>query len=372
VQILVINCGSSSLKASLYKTDKGVCTKLIDAHLKGVNDPSTGLAGIFESFAKAGFSFEPSLRVGHRFVHGGDKYRSSILLNAEVIKELEKLSWLAPLHNDICLAGIKTCIDYFGEAVPQIAVFDTAFHRTMPPIASNYALPRDITAKYPIQHYGFHGISHAYLAQTYAKHVGQNEQTKIITLHLGNGCSMAAIRGGKSMDTSMGFTPAEGLIMSTRAGDIDAAIVEFLCVQEKKTPVEIMQILNSRSGLLGVSGISPDMKVLLDSKDDHARLAVDMFCYRAVKYLGGYIAALGGVEALIFSAGIGENSPEIRCDIARRMEWFGIKMDDHANSQAKGLPPGAIRKISQPDSTAALYVIATDENAFIAQEVELL
>lgn len=394
-QILSVNCGSSSIKVSLFDYDKQFCYRLFDAHLKGINTAkntlditslngkesfssatlniSEGLKFLFHTIVdKFNFSFSSLIGIGHRFVNGGNQYSSSICLNPNIILDLEKLSELAPLHNDACLAGIKECLT-LCESVPQVAVFDTAFYQTLPAVAANYAIPNNICSSHQIKRYGFHGISHAFLWDTYKEYKKANSlNSKIITLHLGNGCSATAICGGIPRDTSMGFTPAEGLIMSTRAGDIDAAVVEFICLHDKKTPAEVMEILNFHSGLLGISGISSNLEKLVDLyyTNEKAKLAVDMFCYRIVKYLGAYIAALGGIEAIIFSGGIGENSSIIREHILNKMDWYGVKLDNEANQQATGLASGEIQKIHAPDSATSLYVIASDENFFIAKEVQ--
>ncbi|MCX6989151.1 MAG: acetate/propionate family kinase [Chlamydiae bacterium] len=393
-QILAINCGSSSIKVSLFEYDKEVLHRFFDAHLKGINTDKSvleitssngkeivpspiplnvneGLKFIFHTITdKFNFSFTSLMGIGHRFVHGGNQYCSSVYIDSQIISELEKLAGLAPLHNEACLAGIKECFN-LEKSIPQIAIFDTAFHHSLPAVAATYAIPADICEKYQIKRYGFHGISHAFLWNTYKDYIGESfPNSKIITLHLGNGCSITAISGGISIDTSMGFTPAEGLIMSTRAGDIDAAVIEFICLHDKKTPSEVMEILNFHSGLVGISDISSNLETLLDlyHKNERAKLAVDMFCYRIVKYLGAYIAALGGAEAIIFSGGIGENSSIIREKIMSKMDWYGVKLDKKANQQAVGLYPGNIQKISASDSVVSLYVVATDENSFIAQE----
>lgn len=390
-RILVVNCGSSSIKLSVFEDYQ----TMLDVHIKGINaneevqlevssskekqkkiigknlDIFESLKWVFEHLNKE-YGITPSSigGIGHRFVHGGAHHVSSARITPKMIKDLEKLSDLAPLHNDACLAGIKGCLKYFGKSIPEVVVFDTAFHSTIPEVAANYAIDKNISSKYQIKRYGFHGISNAFLMEAFEKYKGKL-LSKIIILHLGNGCSMTAIQDGKSIDNSMGFTPAEGLIMGTRAGDIDSALVEFLCLHENKTPTEIMELFNSQSGLLGVSGLSSDMKTLLESyqENDRARLAVDMFCYRAVKYLGAYLAVLGGADAIIFSGGIGENASKVRELIIQRLQWMGIKLDQHANKKDVALKPGEVRKISTSDSTVELYVIATDENLFIAHEV---
>lgn len=395
-QILVINCGSSSIKVSLFEYAHESINRLLDVNLKGINTEKTvlevesfkgkevfpsptslnipeGLRLIFKTLADHfNFSFENLMGIGHRFVHGGNDHYSSVRIDFRILADLEKLLELAPLHNDSCLAGIKASLSLAG-AVPQVAIFDTAFHQSMPAVAAFYAIPNDICSKYPIKRYGFHGISHAFLWETYKKSQAKNYQkSKIITLHLGSGCSATAISEGISMDTSMGFTPAEGLVMGTRAGDIDVAVMEFVCLHDQKTPREVMDILNFHSGLLGVSDISSSLETLLKTyqQDEKVKLAVDIFCYRIVKYLGAYIAVLGGVEAIIFSGGIGENSSMIREQVINKMDWYGVKLDKNENQALGRLNPGDLKKISAPDSQVNVYVIATDENLFIAKEVQ--
>ena len=350
-QILIVNCGSSSIKITLFSCNLGILNRLLDADFKKINesqptltissfigkiitalsapiDISTGLQKIFNILTNQFNVSIPSLAgIGHRFVHGGQLYQSSVRADPTVIAALDQLLDLAPLHNAACLAGIKTCTD-LRPNIPQVIVFDTAFHHTIPVVAAQYALPHELARRYHIKRYGFHGISHAFLWNTYKGHVGEESaQSKVITLHLGNGCSAAAISGGISIDTSMGFTPAEGLIMATRAGDVDAAIMECICMKEDKTPTEVMDILNFKSGLQGVSGLSSDMEILLDRSKEHAKakLAVDMFCYRVVKYIGAYIAILGGVDALVFSGGIGEHSP--RSVNGSFVTWSGMEYE---------------------------------------------
>lgn len=386
-KIAVINSGSSSIKLTLF--DFKSSERLIDVHLKGINTPPgkleitsskgtdeikinnpidipAALELIFETlFQKFGFTISSLAGIGHRFVNGGHQFQSTHLLDKTVLKELQKLSELAPLHNEACFLGIKTCYD-LDSSIPQVIVFDTSFHRTIPPVASNYALPQEIAKKYNIKRYGFHGISHHFLWKIYKEH--HSENSKIITMHLGNGCSMTAIKEGSSIDTSMGFTPTEGLIMGTRCGDIDPAVMEFLYTHAKKKPAEIMDLYNFQSGLLGISELSSDMEKLLKANTENAKLAVEMFCYRILKYLGAYITVLKGIDAIIFSGGIGENAPAIREMIIQQMDWFGLKIDPSANRQAIQPAPGAIHKISAHDSSVALYVIGTDENLMIFEE----
>lgn len=395
--ILIVNSGSSSLKVTLFEHDKNVFHRLLDGHVKGLHSPNaemsiTNSLGKEASAVKASFEIPQALNaildtlknqyqislsslkcIGHRFVNGGPKYHSPILINNNIIKELDKLFEFAPLHNAACLSGIKTCIER-DSSIPQFAVFDTSFHRTIPAVASLYALPEALTQKYQIERYGFHGISHEFLAKTYHEKINPSHKSKIITLHLGNGCSMAAILDGRSIDTSMGFTPTEGLIMSTRVGDIDPAVMEYLCHHDKKSPSEIMEIYNMKSGLLGISNISSDMQVLTDlyTKNPKARFAIDMFCYRITKYLGSYIAILKGVDAIIFSGGMGENSKLIRAQIIKSMEWYGIKIDSTLNEKTHNLSSGDYKKLSSNDSLIQVFTIGTDENLMIAHEISTL
>lgn len=393
MNILTINCGSSSLKLSLFEKGNEFFQRKLEADFKGLNSSklmikiSSGdehevieLEGpfnvreainiLFEKLEKNyRFSFSEVKVIGHRFVHGGSYYEP-LILTSPLIEELKKISYLAPLHNYACLEGIEACLhkcQLLGLSIPQIAVFDTAFHHNLPQVASRYALPPQ---NEDLKRYGFHGIANAYLWSVYHDKIRSREpKSKIITLHLGSGCSATAINEGKSLDTSMGFSPAEGLIMGTRAGDIDASVVEFLCRHDQKTPEEVLNYLNSFSGLLGISGISSNMEALLDLYDENeaAHLAIDMFCYRIVKYIGAYIAVLGGVDSLIFSGGIGENSPKIRELILTKLNFLGLRVDEKMNRQVKGSPFGTIHRISDSDSTIASYVIACDENRYIAE-----
>lgn len=396
--ILTVNCGSSSIKVSLFSCEKGKYGRLLDIRLKGLRsekcklevifpDSKTdipapknpgireGMQSIFEVLTKQfGFAFATLQGIGHRFVHGGGRYYTPTLIDATIIDELEKLTDLAPLHNDACLEGIKACLA-LAPSIPQAVLFDTAFYHNLPGVSSQYALDGDLAAKYGIRRYGFHGIANSFLWNAYAENSGNEaKDKKIITMHLGNGCSVTAIKGGFPVDTSMGFTPAEGLIMATRAGDIDAAVVEYLCLHAHMTPNEVTDLLNFKSGLLGISGTSSAMETLLDRCEDDkkAALAVDMFCYRIVKYLGAYIAVMGGVDALIFSGGIGENSPVIRQKILSKMILFGIEIDPEANNKAVNLPLGSLQEIQGRSSQVSCYVIACDENLFIAKETNEL
>ena len=311
--------------------------------------------------------------VGHRVVHGGDRYLDSTLITEQVEAGIDALSELAPLHNPACLAGIRGAKDVLGSTVPMVAVFDTAFHRTMPEVARHYAIPRDLADRHHIRRYGFHGIAHASLANGYAAGAGRSlRDLRIITMQLGNGCSVAAIAGGKSVETSMGFTPLEGLVMGTRSGDVDASLVAFLAEREKVEAAEVERWLNERSGLLGLSGRSNDMRELLraaeQEQDQRAQFAIELFCHRARKYLGGYLAVLGGAEAIVFGGGIGEHAPQIRSRICSGMEWCGIKLNTDRNRAAVGLKSGSAAAISVDGSSPSVYVVAADEETWIATE----
>lgn len=260
-----------------------------------------------------------------------------------------------------------------GSTVPMVAVFDTAFHHTLPPCARAYALPHELAARHRIRRYGFHGIAHVSLVAGYAAFTGSTlERDRIITLQLGNGCSVMAIARGKSIETSMGFTPLEGLVMGTRSGDLDPSIVSYLAHRENVDAAEIERWLNERSGLLGVSGRSNDMRELLHAtthaQDERAALAIELFCYRARKYVGAYLAVLGGADAIVFGGGIGENSPEIRARICAGMEWCGVSLDTDRNMAAVGLPPESAARISQDGAEMGVYVVADDEETWIARE----
>jgi acetate kinase len=311
--------------------------------------------------------------VGHRVVHGGDRFMESTLITDEVEAGIDALSDLAPLHNPACLAGIRGAKSVMGPRVPMVAVFDTAFHRTMPEVARRYAIPADLADRHHIRRYGFHGIAHASLAEGYAAGTGTSlEDESIITVQLGNGCSVAAIAKGRSVETSMGFTPLEGLVMGTRSGDVDPSLVGFLADREKVPVAEVERWLNERSGLLALSGRSNDMRELLraaeQERDRRAQFAIDVFCYRVRKYLGGYLAVLEGADAVVFGGGIGENAPEVRQRVCRNMEWCGIRLHDERNRAAMAMKPGSAATISMDDSKPAVYVVAADEETWIAKE----
>jgi acetate kinase len=308
--------------------------------------------------------------IGHRVVHGGERFTQSALITDEVLHGIEDCIDLAPLHNPTNIKGIAAAREVFGSGLPQVAVFDTAFHQTLPEHAFLYALPYQLYRRHRIRRYGFHGTSHRYVAYRYRQlqNITRGE-TNVITLHLGNGCSVAAIRNGDSIDTSMGLTPLEGLVMGTRSGDIDPAIVDFVAAKEGLTSQEVETLLNKQSGLLGISGLTNDMRELLaeerENNDRRAHLAIEIFCYRARKYIGAFLAAAGGADAVIFTGGIGENSAEVRSRICLGLEWAGLSLDPEKNAVHKS---GLEGKISQDNSSPAIYVIPTDEELLIARD----
>jgi acetate kinase len=307
--------------------------------------------------------------VGHRVVHGGEQFTESAVITDEVLKGIESCIELAPLHNPSSIKGIRAVREVFGHKMPQVAVFDTAFHHALPEHAYLYAIPYDLYLRYRIRRYGFHGTSYRYVAHRYRLLRNlTREQTNIVALHLGNGCSAAAIRGGYSFDTSMGMTPLEGLVMGTRSGDVDPAILNFIAEKEGLSLDEVETLLNNKSGLLGISGLTNDMRVLQDELSEHdnprARMAIEIFCHRARKYIGAFLATMGGADAIVFTGGIGENSSAIRARICEGFEWAGLSLDGDKNKNAAGREA----VISREDSRLAAYVIPTDEELLIARD----
>jgi acetate kinase len=392
MKILVLNCGSSTLKFQLIETAAAPKSTADDVKLaRGIVDRIGSAATLrFEAVGVSENHQETAVRnheeavgkviewlsshaelrvfdaVGHRVVHG-DRFTSSVFIDEQVIDALDSLCEIAPLHNPASVSGIRAARSVLGAAMPMVAAFDTSFHRTLPEHASTYAIPHALATKHHIRRYGFHGLAHQYSALRYGELAAMpQERVNVVTLHLGNGCSACAIRRGESLDTSMGFTPLEGLVMGTRSGDLDPALVSYLAQEEKVDAVEVEQWLNKRSGLLGVSGLSNDMRELMAAYDANprARLAVEVFCYRARKYLGAYLAVVGGAEAVIFSGGIGENSPAVREKISANMDWCGLKLDSTANSMSVGKDG----RISGADSRLQAFVVRTDEELIIARE----
>jgi acetate kinase len=396
--VLVINSGSSSIKFRLVEVVEeptGVLTTqpaMLQGALKGIGGvanfemtgrdapPSTSALEIRDHEQAASVLFEiltGSLgeieAVGHRVVHGGDQYVKPTLITAQVEEGIDALSELAPLHNPLCLEGIRGARAAFGPTLPMVAVFDTAFHQTMPTHAKVYALPYELANRHHIRRYGFHGIAHASLAGSYFDKTGKpSQESRLITLQLGNGCSISAIKGGQSLETSMGFTPLEGLVMGSRSGDLDPSIVSYLCQKENVEPSEVDRWLNEQSGLLGLSGRTNDMRELLQAADreqhEPSQLAIEVFCYRIKKYIGAYLAVLGGADAIVFGGGIGEAAPAIRTRICEGMEWCGLRLDPARNGAATGLQPGEVARISQDGHPLKAYVGAADEETWIARE----
>jgi acetate kinase len=390
--VLVLNCGSSTLKLQVVELDaegraaprderrpRGAIERIgSEAQCAFIDGGGRSLRHTLpihthEQAAQHAFA-QLELReagridaVGHRVVQGADRFAAPALIDAGVLAEIEALSDLAPLHNPACASGIRAARAVFGPQLPMAAVFDTAFHRTLPDWAATYAIPADLAERHRIRRYGFHGIALSFVAARYAEVSGvPAEQAKLVILHLGNGCSAAAIRHGESVDTSMGFTPLEGLMMGTRAGDLDPALVGYLARREGVSVDVVEEWLNRRSGLLGVSGRSNDMRELTAAAetDGRARLAVEMFCYRASKYVGAYLAVLGGADALIFSGGIGEHSPPVRARICEPLRWCGLVLDPIRNAETVGTEG----RISAAACGLQAYVIPADEELLIARE----
>jgi acetate kinase len=315
-------------------------------------------------------SFADVHAVGHRVVHGGERFSKSVLITDDVVRGIEDGIELAPLHNPANIAGITAARASLGLGVPQVAVFDTAFHQTLPEHAYLYAVPYQLYRRHRIRRYGFHGTSHRYVAYRYRALRGiERDATNVITLHLGNGCSIAAIREGNSIDTSMGLTPLEGLVMGTRSGDVDVSIVDFIGAKEGLSTAEVESLLNKQSGLLGISGLTDDMRELLAEAHEHndrrARLAIEIFCYRARKYVGAYLAAMNGADAIVFTGGIGENSPEIRAKICEGLSWLGVQVEPGRNA---ALMSGREGEISADGSRVGVFVIPTNEELLIARD----
>jgi acetate kinase len=405
MHILVLNVGSSSLKFQLIDTDGAAIAESRDRRLaRGQIDRIGGEAIIMLEAGDRGntktaarlLDLPSAIKhvitwltsdesgvpitsvgqieaVGHRVVHGGEKFTRSVLIDDDVRRELEALIDLAPLHNPHNLSGVAAVRSALGPGVPQVAVFDTAFHHSLPETAYVYAVPYQFYRRYGVRRYGFHGTSHRYVAYRYRQLTGTSrEATKIITLHLGNGASACAIVGGHSADTSMGFTPLEGLVMGTRSGDVDPAILDFIGGKEGMSSHEVDAMLNKQSGLLGISGLTGDMRELLaeeaDTGDRRAKLAVDVFCYRVKKYLGAYLAAMNGADAVVFAGGIGERSPSIRARICQGLDWLGIALDETRNTALTGGELKREGRIDASSSRVAIWVIPTDEELLIARD----
>ncbi|MCL4316254.1 MAG: acetate/propionate family kinase [Gammaproteobacteria bacterium] len=368
MRILVINSGSATLKFQLFEINSVELQSVARGSIEARGNYAQATLNAFAQLSRlAGETWAESLNaVGHRIVHGGERFVTPTRITPQVLREIESLSALAPLHNPPALEVIRAARDKLGGGVPMYAVFDTAFYHDLPEAAKHYALPAAWTQRFHIRRYGFHGIAHRYLYERYAELSGK-QAGRIITLQLGQGCSMSALHDGRPVDTSMGYTPLEGLIMATRPGDVDAGALLHL-LRSGISMDELDQGLNTRSGLLGLSEISGDMRELLKLEaqgHSGAAPAVRAFCLRARKYLGAYLALLGGADAILFGGGIGEHAPQIRTRILSGMEWCGIALDEAANESALGVE----RRIGAQNSATDIYVIPVNEELLIAREV---
>ena len=395
MKVLVLNCGSSSLKYQLIDMEtenvlaKGLCERIGIEGSRLKHQPTGKDAVIFDDYQE---NHSVSVRmvldaltnpehgvvksmseinaVGHRVVHGGEYFAGSVIITDEVKEALEKCCDLAPLHNPANLIGIAACEEIM-PGVPQVGVFDTAFHQTMPERAYLYALPYEYYEKYKVRRYGFHGTSHRFVSEEVCKMMDRPyDQTKVITCHLGNGGSVCAVRNGKSIDTTMGFTPLEGLVMGTRAGDVDVAAVTYLMKKEGLSADEMDNILNKKSGVLGLSGVSSDFRDIEEAAEagnGRAETALDVFAYKVAKRIGAYAAAMNGVDAIVFTAGLGENSATTRSAICNYLSWMGVHIDSYNNSLR-----GKAIEISATDSRVRVYVIPTNEELVIARDTKEL
>ena len=396
MKVLVLNCGSSSIKYKLYDmTTKEVMAQggieklgLPDSFLKftladgskkiiekNMPEHTVGVELILEVLTNAEYGCIKSLEeidaVGHRLVHGGEKFNTSVVITPEVISQMEACTELAPLHNPANLKGVAAITKILPN-VPQVGVFDTAFHQTMPAHAYMYALPYEYYEKYGVRRYGFHGTSHRYVSRRACEFLGLDYgNTKVITAHIGGGGSITAVKNGKSIDTSMGLTPVEGLVMGTRCGDVDLGAITFLMEKEGLDAAGVNAVINKKSGVMGVSGVSSDMRDIeaaIAAGNERAKLALDMFEYRLLKYIGAYTAALNGVDVLVFTGGIGENQMQTRDFICRGLEYLGVKYNAELNAKSRGEEI----EISTPDSKVRVVVIPTDEELTIASDTVAL
>lgn len=395
MNILVINCGSSSLKYQLINSDseevlaKGLCERIgasgsvlthktMDGRKEVIEEPmpnhTIAVKLVISALTDEEYGCIKSLdeigAVGHRIVHGGENFSESVIITEETIKAIEECSDLAPLHNPANLIGVNSCREIMGD-IPMVAVFDTAFHQTIPQKAYMYGIPYEYYEKYKIRRYGFHGTSHQFVSHHAAEMLGKDmKDLKIIVCHLGNGASVTAVQGGKSVDTSMGLTPLEGLLMGTRSGDIDPAVVEFLCKKENLTVEETLNVLNKKSGMLGLTGISSDardVEAAVKEGNERAILTVQSYAYRVAKYIGAYTAAMNGVDAICFTAGLGENHGLLRKRVVSYLGYLGAELDEVKNNVA-----GEDAVVSTDSSKVALLVVPTNEELAIARETKRL
>ncbi|MBP5659371.1 MAG: acetate kinase [Paludibacteraceae bacterium] len=396
MKILVLNCGSSSIKYALYNMDdKSVMTsggaervgldgafvkvKLANGEKKQIMhdmpEHTEGVKFIFSLLTDPEIGVIKSLKeidaVGHRMVHGGEKFAKSVVITPEVIKAFEEVSDLAPLHNPANLKGIHA-VEELMPGLPQVGVFDTAFHQTMPAYSYMYALPYEVYEKFAVRRYGFHGTSHRYVSARVCEFLGVDyNKQRIITCHIGNGGSLAAVKDGKCLDTTMGLTPLEGIMMGTRSGDVDGGAVTFLQKKLGLNPDQMSDLLNKKSGVAGVSGVGSDMRDLeaaVAAGNERAKLATDMYNYKIKKYVGAFAAAMGGVDIIVFTAGVGENQASMRAAVCRDMEFMGVKVDEALNATIRGKEA----VISTPDSKVKVVVIPTDEELMIASDTAAL
>jgi acetate kinase len=392
MRVLAVNCGSSTLKfdvLELAEDSAAPARRLAHGLIDRVGGPSvvsfeaesgtaTRQARAVPDLAAAVREAVDSLRgaglmqlvdaVGHRIVHGGARFHEPVLIDDAVLRAIEAVGALAPLHNPPALAALGAARAIVGPELPMVATFDTAFFAGLPAVAATYALPRDLAAKHGLRRYGFHGLAHRYMVERFRSLRPDISLPRLVTFQLGNGCSVTASRDGRPLDTSMGFTPLEGLVMGTRSGDLDPALPLFIAEREGLAPADVESLLNRRSGLLGMSGRSPDMRDLLHAAaagDERAALAVEVFCYRARKYLGAYLAVLSGADGIVFGGGIGENSAEVRARICDGMAWAGIELDSGRNAAALG----AETRVSSDAASVDVWVVAVDEASIIAQDV---
>lgn len=393
MKVLVLNCGSSSLKYQFIDMNNedvlasGVCERIaiegsvLTHKVEGkekfivkqpIKDHTEAISLVLNALRDKEHGVIKSLdevsAVGHRVAHGGEEFKDSVIITEEVLKAIEKYVELAPLHNPANLMGINACAKLL-EGVKQVAVFDTAFHQTMPEKAALYAIPYKYYENYKIRRYGFHGTSHKYVSLKAAELLNKSiESLKIISCHLGNGASVCAIEGGKSVDISMGFTPLDGLAMGTRSGDLDPAVIQFIMEKDNVSVEEVEDILNKKSGVLGVSGVSSDFRDIEDAEKEgnhKAAIALRLFCYRVAKYIGSYVAAMNGVDVIIFTAGVGENSVESRLEICSYLEYLGVKVDEEKNNCR-----GKLVDFSKDDAKVRTLLVPTNEELVIARDTK--
>lgn len=385
MRVLVLNCGSSSIKVDIIDTE--ACKSVLSLNVEKINkEPKAQMNGEVLAITSA-LDFNAILTwvmdtllhhdeikaisgVAHRVVHGGKKFTQACLVTSEVVAEIERLSILAPLHNPINLKGIRVAMKYFPQ-MPQVAVFDTAFHQSLPSRAHTYAIDQEISKKHDLRRYGFHGISHRYVSYKAAEYLSQDiSQLRLVVCHLGNGCSITAVEFGKSVETSMGLTPLEGLVMGTRPGDLDPGLIGFLQQNEGWSPEQLDDFLNKKCGLMGLSGKTNDMREIIEyaaEGDEGCQLAFNVFCHRLRKYIGAYLAVLGGADAVVFTGGIGENSALVRARVCERLEFLGLMEDEQKNKLVQVDDQRPVQIFSKENSRIKLLVVKTDEELAIAK-----